>query len=513
MRFQPANRAQVPWFSYGLIGFAFLCTPFGMSFLSLGVQGLLAYTLLSWLSNTLRNLVAPARMASGHSSLVAEPKTMAEYKQWLFSNTHEPILQNRPIEYYRELYVKHKDKARRSGSGAAAAATSRSHYVGRGGSVTRAQPPPPLLPGHIALIIVSSCSLGALTILAGSAFVPYVVLPNAWIFHLPRSRLVEGLFAATNLVLATAHQWLPRAVGASVAALSVSLAFRASHAHDGEVILHVLTWSSAASIAAQLHAANLWFQVVAPAALRLLGAAGELLVFSPLTIPCLRLLLPAAAAAFGVGRAVRWPLSAAPPREGTAAESLGGAQHGRESGEDPIGSAARGATAHTTVRRVHSGRGKHTRLWPLIALAAAHLMLSGAYVGQSAQRVQEARQIGSLFAAGDVRSALSQLASSLGSRMRPPPPPPPMGGAGMDETYARERGACDVLGVRVGSAWADVKAAYRKLALANHPDKLQGQLERAPTREEEVEAAKQFQQIQEAHDALAELYLQRGDKE
>ena len=83
----------------------------------------------------------------------------------------------------------------------------------------------------------------------------------------------------------------------------------------------------------------------------------------------------------------------------------------------------------------------------------------------------------------------------------------------MDETYARERGACDVLGVRAGSAWADVKAAYRKLALANHPDKLQGQLERAPTREEEVEAAKQFQQIQEAHDALAELYLQRGDKE
>ena len=60
MRFQPANRAQVPWFSYGLIGFAFLCTPFGMSFLSLGVQGLLAYTLLSWLSNALRNLVAPA---------------------------------------------------------------------------------------------------------------------------------------------------------------------------------------------------------------------------------------------------------------------------------------------------------------------------------------------------------------------------------------------------------------------------------------------------------------------
>lgn len=151
------------------------------------------------------------------------------------------------------------------------------------------------------------------------------------------------------------------------------------------------------------------------------------------------------------------------------------------------------------------------RLVPLLALGMLHALAGGMCVVQSEQRL--AGEVRRAAAAGEWRQAYAQIMDALRRSMAPPPPPPPPAGGGAMDEATLERRSCDALKVRVGAAWADVKAAYRKLALEHHPDKLQGKLERTPTQDEQAAAAARFREIQEAHDALEGMYEHRGLKQ
>jgi hypothetical protein len=70
-----------------------------------------------------------------------------------------------------------------------------------------------------------------------------------------------------------------------------------------------------------------------------------------------------------------------------------------------------------------------------------------------------------------------------------------------DGTRSREEmRALDVLDVETDAGFAEIKAAYRRLAKANHPDAAPG----------DEEAAKRFQQVQAAYDVLKKAEERRG---
>jgi hypothetical protein len=502
----PINRDGMPWFSYGLVGFAILLGTPLQGTVMLAFQGWLVYSALQWFSSALRGIISPARTAAtGGSSSATEPRTAAEYQRWLFSNTHERLLPNQSINYYRELYLKHRDKGRRPVPSAvppASSSSSSTSYVRSGGAVTKVAPPPALPASRMALMVLASCSLGIFAAAPLARCVPYLrisdLLPGP-LLRPPVPQPVLALLAAADIILGTAHLWLPRAVGSALGALCVSMASHPPRSHDTWAAASTLAWASTGAIIAQLHGADLWLLALAPTLLRLLGGLGELLVFSPLTLPAIRLLIPATVSAHAAERAARRPAAAAAAAATPTDAATGGGQ----------------ATAGRGGRGGGRSPDRRLRLWPLLVLGALHLLAGGTYVAQSAQRTRAVREASSKLAAGDWRSVLAELAAAMRRGMRPPfPPPPPPGSGGappMDE-HARERSACDVLGVRVGAEWGEIKAAYRGLALARHPDKLQGQLQRAPTPEEEAEAVRAFRETQEAHDTLQELYERRGDK-
>jgi len=76
------------------------------------------------------------------------------------------------------------------------------------------------------------------------------------------------------------------------------------------------------------------------------------------------------------------------------------------------------------------------------------------------------------------------------------------GGEG-DGTRSRdEMRALDVLGVEVDADFAEIKASYRRLAKANHPD----------VKPDDAEAAKRFQAITAAYEVLSKAEERRNDR-
>ena len=245
---EPINREHTPFVLYSIVGVVLLTTPFGFK----GLQGLFFFYALRWSSGTLHWLISPAAKTAAHSSSRKggpEPTTAADYQRWLFCNTHEKLLPNQPIDYYRALYQRHRSNQQATAPAADAAVNSplSKSYIDRNGTVTMAPPLPPLPPHRIALVVAASCSLGALAEAAGSAFVPHVRL-SPWLpasfFQPPvRSALLLELIKGVDVVLSTAPLWLPRALGAAAGVLCVSMAARPPRTHGCGAALVILQWS------------------------------------------------------------------------------------------------------------------------------------------------------------------------------------------------------------------------------------------------------------------------------
>jgi hypothetical protein len=268
---------------------------------------------------------------------------------------------------------------------------------------------------------------------------------------------------ACDTMLVTAPRWFSRALGATASATCVAAAAR-PHAHSRPS--GVAGWAIVASLFFELHGDALWLLTIAPSLLSILGRFGEVLVFSLHTLPLLRLLFTSVAAWLGVVRGAR-PLSSSPPPRGNAG-------------------------SHDAVR---------WRRAPLLLLATLHLGGSGLYTIQRPHCLESAREFHQLLSGGQWRQGFAFAAEAFRSfSFKPSPPRPPL-----SPKDAEER-ACRTLGVRLGTSWADVKKAYRALALEHHPDKLRVRLGREPSEAELAETVEKFKAVQEAHDLLEGLY-------
>ena len=67
-----------------------------------------------------------------------------------------------------------------------------------------------------------------------------------------------------------------------------------------------------------------------------------------------------------------------------------------------------------------------------------------------------------------------------------------------------EQAACRTLGVAPGTEAGELRAAWHRLALEHHPDKLRMRLGREPSDEEVAAAESRFNEIQDAYEVLRE---------
>ena len=141
---------------------------------------------------------------------------------------------------------------------------------------------------------------------------------------------------------------------------------------------------------------------------------------------------------------------------------------------------------------------------PIAAPPRARGRLGRAASGETGKGVQYGRAASS----GDWRGVLHEARSHLHYEWTrySRPPPPPLSPLSPEEA---EKKACKVLDVSVGAGWSEIKKAYRHKALEFHPDKLRAKLQREPNEEEVAEAARQFNEVQEAHDALERIHAER----
>ena len=424
----------------------------------------------SWAWRQLRYLLLPAAKSARAVSGV-EPKTKAELQAWLFRHTHErPPSSEQPLEFYRELYLKHRLSnvpAERDGAGAATAAEQRAYVDGRG-AVFHATPLPPLTARQIGFMLFVGCTLGGLAT-SLCAYLPPPHLPD-WLLHLlfrflPPA-LLQPLYALDSNILRNSIRWLPRAVGIALAA---STAGRVARPHSRSNLWAVLGWAMVASLVVEIHLPRIWFQLLAPAIFLSLGFVGEWIVLSGKTMPILYLLMPAAAACVGVARHAR-PTSS--------------------------------SSSASTVRQRRSSAG------PLLLLLLLHLALMAGWVAQHPARRAKAYNTAEQLRRGDWRGVLHEARSHLHYEWTrySRPPPPPLSPLSPEEA---EKKACKALDVAVGAGWSEIKKAYRHKALEFHPDKLRAKLQREPNEEEVAEAARQFNEVQEAHDALERIHAER----
>ena len=137
-----------------------------------------------------------------------------------------------------------------------------------------------------------------------------------------------------------------------------------------------------------------------------------------------------------------------------------------------------------------------------------HLALVAGWVAQHPARRAKAYNTAEQLRRGDWRGVLHEARSHLQYEWTrySRPPPPPLSPLSPEEA---EKKACKVLDVAVGAGWSEIKKAYRHKALEFHPDKLRAKLQREPNEEEVAEAARQFNEVQEAHDALERIHAER----
>lgn len=354
---------------------------------------------------------------------------------------------------------------RRGKAAAAPVQQSSKTYLHSGGRVVVAAPPPPSKPVTRATIIFFGCVGGACVRAAGEELLK--LLPPMPLQQ-QQQLIFQHLPMAAMAVLGVTSRALLRASGTYVGVVAAGLVVRPQVGSSRGVFLAALC----ACYFAELHADLVYFQVLLPTLLMALGVFAERIAFSPLTFPVVRMLLSAGAAYVALERS-------AVPMDINAGKA---------------------------ARRV---RGIATLALVLSASAAAFIL-------PNPRRVNEAMELRRLLERGELMTACMRLRdhtyasfaydgyrSSSGGSAPPGAPIPP------DEM---ERRASAVLGVSVGTAWADVKKAYREKALESHPDKLRSQLGREPTEEELAETTRRFKEVQEAHDTLEEMHVQGRER-
>jgi len=387
-------------------------------------------------------------LANVRSSAV--PVTKEELKSWLFRNTFTKLpADEQPIEFYQALYeeaVKKKQPEPGQGTPSAAAPPGRSSSPGRtrpqhirsdGVATTEALPP-----------VSGARWLGALLAGCVAGAVLSCVAPPAWCAEL---RLVHPSLDPSP--------WL-RGLGAALGAWRVlSLPPHAGPLTDP------LKLGCLASMAFELGGGAVAYNLLLPTYFKLLP---------PRTFPFLLPLVQSALLPMAAGLLVP-----------TAAAAYGFVRQRRAAA--PLPPLTGGAAAVRAAKRA--------------ALLVLGLGVGGAAIAQALHAQGELARAASV--AGHVGRAEFGDAWRLileAGRARGWDRPPP-GGAFAQSKEDEVAKACRVLGVAPASrepTHAEVKKAYRKLALLYHPDKQPAEASEA----EKAEAAARFQAAQDAHDTL-----------
>ncbi|RIA79070.1 DnaJ domain-containing protein, partial [Glomus cerebriforme] len=69
--------------------------------------------------------------------------------------------------------------------------------------------------------------------------------------------------------------------------------------------------------------------------------------------------------------------------------------------------------------------------------------------------------------------------------------------------FMSETNYYQILGVSKNASKAEIKAAYQKLAIKHHPDRLRQKLGREPTEKEKKQAEEEFKKISQAYEVLS----------
>jgi len=467
------NRVTPPYFAWFLIFFVVVIGGPGAPLFWFGVQLAMAAAVASSMYRFVwRGVIAPDRTVA---STMTEPRTTEELKSWIFRYTHERLpAAEQPHELYRALYEKHRS------------------IVGGSDSVVHDSraPLPALSIHHIALVLASGCSVGALAAMT---------MPPEWTVLRLAPSLADWLDALSMpfwlAMLVLSPRWALRATGAATGTWLAGSAASCEH-HDAVSSApwtSLAAWSLALSFAAELHAPVV-AEGVTPLVVRVLGLSLGLSIV-PLLTPLLLLISPALGALVAFLRG-----GTKPERRVPRNRSDGGPSHGST------------PAAHRAAPVQQGRRGHRRRLLLLASLFGLHLGLATLALhthGQLATVVALGAEAGGALRACEWRAAF-EATSALAERLlhaarasadwqqrRPP-------SASQAPVNPREveQQACAALGLRAGAPMSEIKAAHRKLALEHHPDKTQG---RGASKEEVRAAEERFKEIQAAFETLSRL--------
>ena len=471
------NRVTPPFFVWFLIFFVVVIGGPGAPLFWFGVQLAMAALVASSIYRFVwRGVIAPDRTVA---SMMTEPRTTEELKSWIFRYTHERVpAAEQPHEFYRALYEKHRSVV--GGGGHSVVHDSRA-------------PLPALSIHHIALVLASGCSVGALAAMT---------MPLEWTVLRLAPTLADWLDALSPesmpfwlAMLLLSPRWALRATGAATGTWLAGVAASCEH-HEtvsSAPWTSLAAWSLALSFAAELHAPVV-AEGVAPLVVRVLGLSLGLSIL-PLLAPLLLLISPALGALVAFLRG-----GTKPERRVPRNRSDGGPSYG----STPV---ARRAVAVQQGRR-----GRRRRLLLLASLFGLHAGLATLALhahGQLATVVALGAEAGGALRACEWRAAFeatSALVERLLHAARASADwqqrrPPSASQAPVDPREVEQR-ACAALGLRAGAPMSEIKAAHRKLALEHHPDKTQG---RGASKEEVRAAEERFKEIQAAFETLSRL--------
>ena len=472
------NRQRAPYALWGLIGMVvtFGTGSWGRKNLFFFIQIGLALTAAAWLWRRTKALLWPVSTAKAAKASAAarEPGTKNELKAWLFRHTHEQLpSSDQPLQFYRDLYLKHKDRVATHAKATPSerAQASRAYVDGRG-AIFHAPPLPSLSGTTLLTMVLASCTLGSLAAAVGTGCVPVPPrLPAVFLSPMMPGFALRIMYALNHL-FSMSPLWLSRALGVALASACVN---RAARPHARCSLSTVSLWAMFASGCAEMYLPSLWFHMVGPVLMKVLGVVGELLVLSPITYPAMHLLLPALAAAAALARYSRPSASASNQRSSSMA---------------------------SRCRRVSAVTA------PVVLLLLLHASLFATHIAIHPGRRAHAAAIHDQVRRGEWRVLLADARAAIWAAIKWAPPPPPPGAPPSRDDEAQ---ACAALGVSVGSSWSTVKQAFRALAIEHHPDKLRGKLGREPSEEEVDAAAARFNKVREAHDVLDRIHSLRSE--
>ena len=468
---------------HGLIAIIFVVgVPFG-SFLFFRILQLwLVFRAFTYVR---AKLSSSSEVAAASLKPTREPGSAAEYRAWLFKNTHErlpPVTSDEErdperVALYRALYIKHRGQD--SVTSTHAPPKGVKAYLRDGGRVVVTTPPPRLTPAAIILVLFFGSIAGAFVRAAGEAIIPFPKIPTGDAFaHLLPAPLLPPLTAVLG-VLSVSPRSLLRALGTSAAAACVGLVARPGASTSSFGALFLMT--AAAAYFGELHADVIFLRTITPTLFKLAKTAPPLIddmlgkvMFSPLTLPILRMLISAAAACVSL-------------------------EHTAHPMDDRSLSTSAVAQRHT------SRRARGVAMLTLLLLGSG-----GAFVAQDAQRRYDVHELGRLVARGDVYTAFVRVGFLAYSAFLLPhqhgASPPPSAPIHPDEMERRARA---YLGVAADAEWADIKKSYREKALESHPDKLRSHLGRDPTEEELASTSRRFKDVRDAFEVLENLREER----